>query len=71
MFIGGGERLDGFELAYEAFEEEILYGATLSRQEVTAVRALISGEPNPLSGRVLREFRAKLGLSDSDESATV
>ncbi|MCA9669100.1 MAG: FAD-dependent thymidylate synthase [Myxococcales bacterium] len=48
-------------LAYEAFEEHILYAVRLSRGEVEAVRALLRGEGNPLKGRRRRELEAKLG----------
>jgi thymidylate synthase (FAD) len=49
--------------AYEAFEEELLHGARFSRQERAALKAMLSGEPNPLEGRTRREFEAKLNLN--------
>ncbi len=47
-------------LAYESFERHVLLGARLSVDEMDAVRALLRGEPNPLTGRRLAEFEAKL-----------
>lgn len=49
-------------LAYESFEEHILFGANLSRSEIAALREMLAGRPCPLSGRQLREFNGKLGL---------
>jgi thymidylate synthase (FAD) len=47
-------------IAYEAFEEYILYGVSFSRTEMQALRALLQGEENPLTGRARREFEEKL-----------
>jgi len=47
-------------LAYESFERHLLLGARFSADELEAVRALLRGETNPLAGRRLAEFEAKL-----------
>ena len=47
-------------LAYESFERHELGGCRLSADELAAVRGLLRGEPNPLQGRRLAEFDAKL-----------
>jgi thymidylate synthase (FAD) len=47
-------------LAYEAFEEHILLGVRLSRQECIALVAMMDGKPNPLDGRSLDIFEKKL-----------
>ncbi len=55
-------------LAYESFESHMLRGARFSSDELGAVRALLQGGPNPLTGRRLAEFEAKLnGKSVPDE----
>ncbi len=46
-------------LAYASFERHILKGCRLSEDEVHAVRKLLAGEANPLTGRRLGEFEAK------------
>lgn len=53
-------------LTYEAFEEHILYGTTFSRTEMEALRKVVQGEPNPLTGRAKEEFEAKLGMTLPD-----
>jgi thymidylate synthase (FAD) len=47
-------------MAYESFERHVLLGSRLSVDEMDAVRALLRGESNPLTGRRLAEFEAKL-----------
>jgi thymidylate synthase (FAD) len=47
-------------LAYEAFEEHQLHGARLSRGELGAVKEMLAGKPNPLTGRDLEEFQKKM-----------
>ncbi|MGE4490064.1 MAG: FAD-dependent thymidylate synthase [Kiritimatiellales bacterium] len=47
-------------MVYESFERHILYGAKFSRDEIAAIKALLSGQPNPLEGRRLAEFESKL-----------
>jgi thymidylate synthase (FAD) len=47
-------------LAYEAFEEHVLHGVRLSRQECLALVAMMDGKPNPLDGRSLDIFEKKL-----------
>jgi thymidylate synthase (FAD) len=47
-------------LAYEAFEEHVLHGVRLSRQECLALVAIMDGKPNPLEGRSLDIFEKKL-----------
>lgn len=54
-------------LAYEAFEEHILYGRNFSRSEIAEIRRLINVGDCKLTGRKLYEFREKIGLSDDDE----
>jgi thymidylate synthase (FAD) len=51
-------------LAYESFENHILYGANFSRTEIQALRDMLEGKPCPLTGRLLAEFRKKMGLKD-------
>jgi thymidylate synthase (FAD) len=51
-------------LAYDSFEEHSLFGANFSRTEIGALRAMLHGEPCPLSGRRLQEFNGKLGLGE-------
>ncbi len=55
-------------LAWEAFEEYKLYGASFSRSELDVIRSLIRGEPLPpdaFEGKksLRREFEEKLGIS--------
>jgi thymidylate synthase (FAD) len=47
-------------LAYESFERHHLNGARFSSDELAALHALLEGKPNPLEGRRLDEFLAKL-----------
>lgn len=47
-------------LAYESFERHVLNGKRFSSDEITAVKELIAGNPNPLTGKRLSEFEAKL-----------
>ena len=47
-------------MTYASFERHSLHGCRLSSDEVAAVRKLLKGEPNPLSGRRLAEFEQKL-----------
>ena len=49
-------------MAYDAFEKEVLGGVRLSSGEVKAVKELLAGKENPLTGRTLREFNAKFEL---------
>ena len=51
-------------LAYESFENHILYGANFSRTEIQALRDMLEGKPCPLTGRLLSEFRKKMDLKD-------
>ena len=64
-------------MAYEAFEEHLLYGRSLSRSElallrqaldVAKLRALLATSEMRASRR--EELLAKLGLADSDAAAT-
>ncbi len=56
-------------MAYEAFEENSMEGALLSRSELKAVAAMLRGEPCPLEGRVRTEFLDKLGIPDPAPAA--
>jgi thymidylate synthase (FAD) len=47
-------------MAYEAFEEHILYGVRLSRGEVVALREILAGKENPLKGKALEDFNQKI-----------
>ncbi|HWP34869.1 MAG TPA: FAD-dependent thymidylate synthase [Thermodesulfobacteriota bacterium] len=47
-------------VAYEAFEEHVLYAARFSRTELAALRRMLRGEPHGLEGRAAEEFLAKL-----------
>ena len=47
-------------LAYAAFERHRLQGRHFSGDEVAALRSLLKGEPNTITGRRLREFEEKL-----------
>jgi len=49
-------------LSFEAFENQVLHGVRLSRAELRAVRAMISGEQVKLKEKPLAELRKKLGL---------
>lgn len=48
-------------MAYEAFEEHIHGSARLSRREIAALKEVLAGRKNPLTGRDLEEFEKKLG----------
>jgi thymidylate synthase (FAD) len=50
-------------MAYEAFEEHLLHGVRFSQSEMIALRELLAGKENPLKGRALDEFTAKLRSS--------
>jgi thymidylate synthase (FAD) len=47
-------------MAYEAFEEHALHAVKLSRSEVGAVRQMLAGGDNPLSGKAASELQRKL-----------
>ena len=47
-------------LAYESFERHMVKGARFSSNEIDAIKQVMAGEPNPLKGRRLEEFQAKL-----------
>jgi thymidylate synthase (FAD) len=51
--------------AYEAFEEHILYAIRFSASEMRAIKALLKGESNPLTGRALALFEQKMLESQS------
>lgn len=51
-------------LAYKAFRRHVLRGVCLSQKEMKAVRAMLEGKENPLTGRARRELVEKLGLED-------
>ncbi|HUU27054.1 MAG TPA: FAD-dependent thymidylate synthase [archaeon] len=51
-------------LAYESFEDQILYGASFSRTEINSLREMIAGRPCPLTGRKLKEFNKKMGFEE-------
>ena len=48
-------------LAYASFERHMVNGARFSAEELAAIKQVMAGEPNPLKGRRLEEFEAKLG----------
>ena len=50
-------------LAWKAFRRHVLKGVCLSQKELKAVRAMLSGKENPLSGRSRQELSEKLGLA--------
>ncbi len=56
-------------MAYEAFEEHVLYGIRLSREEAEEVRSLIEGGASSLSSKKHTELRRKLGLPPEEASA--
>lgn len=61
-------------LASASFERHQLKGCRLSADEIEAVRRLVRGQPNPLSGRPLAEFNRKLfpdAASKPDDSSAV
>ena len=47
-------------LAYASFERHMVNGARFSGDELAAIKTMLAGEPNPLQGRRLEEFEAKL-----------
>ena len=47
-------------MAYSSFERHMVYGARFSSEEIAAIRQMLDGGENPLSGRRLAEFEAKL-----------
>ena len=47
-------------LAYASFERHMVNGARFSGDEIDAINKVMAGEPNPLQGRRLEEFEAKL-----------
>ena len=51
-------------LAYAAFERHMLKGKRFSDDEMDALKKMLRGEPNPLTGRRRREFEAKMGIED-------
>lgn len=48
-------------IATEAFENNMLHGVRFSGTEMDAIKAMISGKENPLSGRDNEIFQQKLG----------
>ncbi len=48
-------------LAYASFERHMVNGARFSAEEIDAIRQVMDGQENPLQGRRLKEFEAKLG----------
>ena len=51
-------------LAYKAFKNNMLHSISLSRKEAKAVKAMLEGGENPLTGRTRREFNEKLSLEE-------
>jgi len=47
-------------MAVEAFEQYKLGAETFSKSELEALKAVLRGEENPLSGRALALFEEKL-----------
>ena len=47
-------------MAYDSFERHLVNGARFSSNEIAAINAMLNGEPNPLKGRRLEDFNAKL-----------
>lgn len=56
-------------LAYKSFERHIHKGVMLSRKEVKALKTMLKGDQNPLTGRAREEFMEKLGLEDEAAEA--
>ncbi len=52
-------------LAYASFERHMVNGARFSSEELDAIRQVMAGQENPLQGRRLEEFQAKLNKSTS------
>ena len=48
----------------KAFKNHMLHSVSLSRKEAKAVKTMLAGGENPLTGRTRREFDEKLGLED-------
>ena len=48
-------------LAYASFERHMVDGARFSAEEIDAIKQVMAGQKNPLKGRRLEEFQAKLG----------
>lgn len=48
-------------LTIESFENNVRQGVSFSGEELAALRDVVAGKPNPLSGRKLERFAAKLG----------
>jgi len=53
--------------AYKSFEEHLLHGANFSRSEIEALKAMITGSPCPLKGRIRGEFFTKMGITDEQD----
>lgn len=53
-------------MCYQAFEEFILDGCSLSRTELAAVRRVMAGGANPLDEKQTRKLRLKLGIDTED-----
>ncbi len=51
-------------LAYASFKRHVLEGKRFSADELAALRELMNGKPNPLSGRRLKEFEEKLAPNE-------
>lgn len=47
-------------MAYKSFENHILEGCRFSKEEIEAIRKLMNGEENPLTGLKLKEFEEKM-----------
>ena len=47
-------------MAYASFERHMVNGARFSSDELNAIRQMLDGKENPLKGRRLQEFQAKL-----------
>jgi len=55
-------------LAAEAFEQHVLEAGTFSADEMAALRAMLSGEKNPLSGKARERFEQKLKKNKKQDS---
>ena len=51
-------------LACKAFKSYMLHSFSRSRKEAKAVKAMLEGGENPLTGRSRRELNEKLGLEE-------
>jgi len=47
-------------MAFEAFEEHVLNSTRFSGKETSALKELLAGRPNPLTGKELEEFERKV-----------